>query len=245
MLNKYIKQCAVCNKSTLKFLMITKDGNYICNKCKNEIYKYNDKLYSYSIEELKESIKNQTNVENTKHLNSSENSIIENKVISPLLHTKNYKLSGVTFQNEEGKDIQEEIKKILREYVSNGLIEKDDMFCGYTNSDIKDMDIIVSQYEDIPFGCKLKKDTFEDKPCVKVYIKRADDTYTHIGYIPKKNKQIQEVIDILNTYDSITLILYITGGKMKRCRVETDDEYNEKFYVETIDLTYGFELFIE
>lgn len=160
--------------------------------------------------------------------------------------TKNYKLSGVTFKNEDKKDIQKEIRKILRKYVSEGFINKNDMYLGYDNSDIKDMDISVSQYEDIPFNAKLKKDIFDNKPCIKVYIENADkNSYTHVGYIPKKNKQIEEVIAILDNNSDISLTLYITGGKTKRCRIETDDDYNEKFYVETIDLTYGFVLFIE
>lgn len=70
-------------------------------------------------------------------------------------------------------------------------------------------------------------------------------TYTHIGYIPQKNKQIQEVIDIMDNNKNIKLTLYVTGGKNKRCRIETDDDYNEKYYVETVELTYGFNLFIE
>ena len=159
---------------------------------------------------------------------------------------KSYKLSGVTYDNEDGKNIQDIIPKILRKYVSEGFISKDDMYLGYDNSDIKDMDIVVSQYEDIPFKAKLKKDIWQEKPCVKVYIENADQsTYTHIGYIPKKNKQIQEVLTIMENNENIKTTLYITGGKNKRCRVETDDEYNEKYYVETIDLTYGFNLFIE
>ena len=159
---------------------------------------------------------------------------------------KSYKLSGVTYNNENGKDIQKEIAKILRKYVAEEIIDKDDMYLGYENSDIKDMDIIVSQYEDIAFDAKIKKDFFDGKPCVKVYIKNADkETYTHIGYIPQKNKQIQEVIDIMDNNKNIELTLYVTGGKNKRCRIETDDDYNEKYYVETVELTYGFNLFIK
>lgn len=33
-----------------------------------------------------------------------------------LVHTVNFKVAGVTFNNEEGKDIQKQIKKILNEY---------------------------------------------------------------------------------------------------------------------------------
>lgn len=159
---------------------------------------------------------------------------------------KEYKLAGVTYKNEDNKDIQKEIKKILREYINEGIIDKEDMFLGYTNSDIKDMAIEVSQYEDITFNAKLKEDIFENKPCVKVYIERADgQTYTHIGYIPKRYNQIQEVIDILNNYNNIKLNLYIVGGKIKECQIDYDDDYNEKFYVETTELDYGFRLFIE
>lgn len=44
---------------------------------------------------------------------------------------KSYKLSGVTYNNENGKDIQKEIAKILRKYVAEGIIDKDDMYLGY------------------------------------------------------------------------------------------------------------------
>lgn len=160
--------------------------------------------------------------------------------------TKEYKLAGVTYKNEDGKDIQKEIKKILREYVSDEIITKDEMYGGYSNSEIKDMDISVSQYEDISFDAKLKEDIFEDSPCVKVYIKRSDyTTFTHIGYIPKKYKQIQEVLDIIHNYENIKLTLYVVGGKIKESKVETDDEYKERFYVDTIELDYGFRLYIE
>ena len=159
---------------------------------------------------------------------------------------KEYKIAGVTFKNENKKDIQKEIKKILREYIAEGYIDKDDMYLGYTNADIKDMALEVSQYEDIEFDAKIKEDFFDNKPCVKVYIKRADGvTYTHIGYIPKKYKQIEEVLDILNNHEIKSTKLYVVGGNIKECEIEYDDEYKEHFYVETKSLDYGLRLFIE
>ena len=178
--------------------------------------------------------------------NFSEKTFSENNITDTVTSTKEYKIAGVTFNNEDGKDIQKELKKILKEYVENEIIDKEDMFLGYTSSDIKDMELEVSQYEDISFEAKLEEAIFENKPCVKVYMQRADrKTYTHIGYIPKRYNQIQEVIDILHNYENIQLTLYVVGGKIKKCEVEYDDEYNEKFFVETITLDYGLRLFIE
>lgn len=158
---------------------------------------------------------------------------------------KEYKIAGVTFKNENNKDIQKEIKKILREYIKEDYIDKDDMFLGYSNSDIKEMTIdSVSQYEDIEFDVKLKEDVFEDRPCIKVYMKRVDNSYTHVGYIQKRYNQINEVLDIINNYEIQEMKLNVVGGKIKKCEIETDDEYNEHFYVDTIQLDYGLRLFI-
>lgn len=184
--------------------------------------------------------------ESSSNSNNINNAVLENTIETNKALTKEYKIAGVTYNNENEKSIQKEISKILREYVQDGSIDKEDMYLGYTTSDIKDMDLEVSQYEDIPFNAKLEESTFENKPCVKVYMQRADgQTYTHVGYIQKRYNQIQEVIDILHNYKDIKLTLYVVGGKIKKCKMDYDDEYNEKFYVETITLDYGLRLFIE
>lgn len=182
-----------------------------------------------------------------KFSNLSQNINVEPDVLSyKEKNTKEYKIAGVTFENENGKDIQKEIKKILREYISEGLIDKEDMYGGYTNSEIKEMDIEVSQFEDISFNAILKEATFENQPCVKVYMERADkNTYTHVGYIPKRYNQIQEVIGILHNNSDINLELYVVGGKIKQCETEIDDDYEEKITIETIELDYGLRLYVE
>lgn len=181
---------------------------------------------------------------------TSNSTSINDTILEETVETTNtmreYKIAGVTHNNENGKNIQKEISKILREYVQSGFIDRSNMYLGYSSADIKDMDLEVSQYEDIPFKAKLEESTFDDKPCVKVYIQRADgETYTHVGYIQKRYDQIQEVINILHNYKDISLTLYIVGGKIKKCEIDYDDEYNEKFYIETINLDYGLRLLIK
>lgn len=224
MLNSQNKKCFICNNTHSIKNMLERDNIYMCDDCYNKllVYTKKDSLINYSIEDLKKIS------------------------LKQYVFTKQYKIAGTTFNNENNKDIQKELKKILKEYINEGYINKDDMYLGYSTSDIKNMDLEVSQFEDIKFNAKLKEDIFENKPCIKVYIKRADNiTYTHIGYIPKRYNQIEEVSEIINNYHIKELSLYIVGGTIKKCQVEEDDEYNEHFYVETISLDYGLRLFIE
>lgn len=197
-------------------------------------------------------VKKKSNYENlesseTNNLNFSNNTQEDksyNEQINPLL--KEYKIAGVTYENEEGKNIQTLIKKIINEYVKAEEITKDDMYLGYSNSEIKEFDLEVSQYEDIVFNAKIEEAVFDNKPCVKVYMQRADkETYTHVGYIPNKYNQIEEVLDIMKNNQIIKVYLNVVGGKIKTCEIEEDDEYNEHYYIETSTLDYGLRLFIE
>ena len=160
---------------------------------------------------------------------------------------KTYKIAGVLYKNEENKEIQKELKKILSEYIDEEIITLDDMYLGYSTEEIKRDELEVSQYEDITFEAKLEQSIFEDEPCIKVYILRADEeTYTHVGYIPKKNNQIQEVINILKTKEDVIYNLTVVGGKIRKgisdYNVYTD---KEKYYIENTTLDYGLRLHLK
>lgn len=145
-----------------------------------------------------------------------------------------FNVKGVTFENEDGKNIQKLIKKELRELKENGLINE--KYEGYTNSEIKEMDLNVQKYSAVTFNVKVKEDIFEEKPCIKIYIEKLDGDYIHIGYLPKK--LLKEYNQFKQHNEEITGVAELTGGKYKHCRYYEED-YEEKVEVETVELDYG------
>lgn len=145
-----------------------------------------------------------------------------------------FKVKGVTFANEEGKDIQKIIKKELRELQENGLI--DEKYEGYSNREIKEMDLNVQEYSDVVFNVKVKEDVFEEKPCIKIYIEKLDGDYVHVGYMPKK--LLKEYNQLKYSLNEVIGIAELTGGKYKHC-VYYEEDYEEKEEIETVELDYG------
>lgn len=157
-----------------------------------------------------------------------------------LLNTINFKVAGVTFHNEEGKDIQKEIKKILSEYKRNDYFGE--LYGGYSNSEIKEMDLNVSQYEGYKFPAKLVGDEYNGEECFKIYFKTYNDKYIHVGYAPKD--KMDELVNWL-TKENINVqgTLEVIGGKYKYCELYEED-YEEKERVSTTELTYGIEILL-
>lgn len=158
-----------------------------------------------------------------------------------LLHSINFKVAGVTFKNEDGKNIQKEIKEILNEYKKNNYF--DELYGGYTNEEIKELDLNVSQFEGYEFPAKLVGDEYNGEECFKIYFKTYDDKYIHIGYAPREN--ITELAEWftkenVNVKGNLTII----GGKYKHCELYEED-YEEKERVAIKELTYGIEVQLE
>lgn len=155
-----------------------------------------------------------------------------------LLKRMVFRVSGVTFKNEEGKDIQKEIIKVLNEYKANNYF--DELYGGYTNSEIKEMDLNVCQYEGYKFPAKIAGDEYNGENCFKIYFKTYNDDYIHIGYAPKKN--LEELTEWL-TKENVKVKgnLSIVGGKYKYCELYEED-YEEKERVAIKELTYGIEI---
>lgn len=148
-----------------------------------------------------------------------------------------FKVAGVTFENDEGKDIQKIIKSEVNELRQSGLI--DEQYEGYTNAEIKEMDLNVQQYEYKDFDVKLEETTFKDKPCIKIYIKKCDGDYVHIGYMPQNLIKSYKELERIST--SIDGKAELIGGNYKHSNiVETD--YEEKEIIEIEELTYGLEV---
>lgn len=158
-----------------------------------------------------------------------------------LLHSIEFKVAGVTYENEEGRDIQKEIKKILNEYKRNDYF--DELYDGYTNSEIKEMDLHVSEYEGCKFPAKIVGDEYKGEECFKIYFKTYNDEYVHIGYSPKDS--IEELIEWLSKENiKVDGTLEIIGGKYKYCELYEED-YEEKERVATKELTYGIKILLK
>lgn len=156
-----------------------------------------------------------------------------------LVNKIDFKVKGVTYDNEENKDIQKEIKRILKEYKKNEYF--DELYGGYTNKEIIEMDLNVSEYEGYKFPAKLVGDEYNGEECIKVYIKAHDDSYVHIGYVPKD--ELEEIAEWITRSDlrcdgNISII----GGRYKHCEIEENDEYEEVEKVVVEELTYGIEV---
>ena len=153
---------------------------------------------------------------------------------SVIYETLNFNVKGVTFNNEEGKNIQNEIRKIFLEYEKNGCFEK---YSGYADSEIKEFGSDVSEFEDAKIEMKLKEDVFEGKSCIKVYIKRYDDSYCHVGYIPAN--LVKKYLKLKKDYKEIKQEIRLVGGK---CKTVEYDILTDKPNIEILELNYGFEV---
>lgn len=155
-----------------------------------------------------------------------------------LVHTISFNVKGVTLKNEEGNDIQKEIKNILKEYKNNNYF--DSLYGGYTNNDIKEMDLNISEYEGYSFPAKLVGDEYEGEECIKIYFKTYNDDYIHVGYAPKNTlAEISEWI----TKEGIKKEgkLEVIGGRYKHTEI-IEEDYEEKEKIVTEELTYGLEI---
>ena len=149
-----------------------------------------------------------------------------------------FKVKGVTFQNEDNEDIQKEIKRILKEYKNNGYF--DELYGGYTDKEIVEMDLNVSEYEGYSFPVKLVGDEYNGEDCLKIYFKTYDDKYVHVGYAPKE--KINDISEWISKKDlRIDGKLNIVGGKYKYAEIYEED-YEEKERVVKQELTYGIEI---
>ena len=155
-----------------------------------------------------------------------------------LVNTITFNVKGVTFKNENNKDIQKEIKRVLKEYKDNDYFGE--LYGGYTNKEIMEMDLNVSEYEGYTFPAKLVGDEHNGEECLKIYIKTYNDEYVHIGYAPKK--EIEDIATWL-TKENIKVDgeLCVVGGKYKHLEIYEED-YEEKERVAIHELTYGIQV---
>lgn len=156
---------------------------------------------------------------------------------TPNNHAITFNVAGVTFDNEEGKDIQTLLRRVAKAIAR----EKDiPAYAGMTNSEILEYYGEVSEFEDVEFGeyilFEKEPDNEYDKNAIKVVVKLEDKKH-HIGYVPKKyNVQLNKLLDT----DLITdITANFVGGKIKE--VDYDFE-KDKDVVVIKELTLGVEI---
>lgn len=139
----------------------------------------------------------------------------------------NFKVKNITHLNDEGKDTQKMIKRIVHDFC-----EDDEKWEGFSNADIKESDLYVQEYP-CNFDIKLEYGEYEEKERLKVFIKDVEDEWHNVGIVPPSIvKEYEE-----KKKDAIRISMYgeLTGGKIKK-----SVNYGES--VEIVELTYGIEI---
>ena len=142
-----------------------------------------------------------------------------------LVHKLNFKVAGVTFENEDGNDIQAEFKRIVNEYKRYGEIDETQLYGGATNQEIKEGEYEVDELDGIAFEGRIEEGIFENEICYKVYLKDVKGAYIHIGYVPRR--KIEELHKCLSENLNVKSTFYIIGGKFKSGedgKVVTDED---------------------
>lgn len=159
---------------------------------------------------------------------------MQNNIDEKIFEQIDFNVKGITFKNEEGKDIQDEIRKTLLEYERYGSFEK---YGGYTNEEIKEFVNEVAEFEDAEIEIALKEDVYEEKPCIKVYLKKYNNSYYHIGYMPKD--LVKKYLKLKKDFKEYKISANLVGGKIKQLEY---DVVTDKEKVEIVDLDYGVEV---
>lgn len=151
-----------------------------------------------------------------------------------------FRVAGVTFENDKGKDIQSLLHKIGRAIAKE---EDIPLYSGLTNSEIIEHGCEVAEFEDVFLGDYI---TFEkdptnkhDKNAIKVFVNMPNGERHHIGHVPKDiNVKVGELMDSKSIK---SIDAYFVGGKIKE--VDYDDE-KDKEVVVVKELTLGVEITI-
>lgn len=148
-----------------------------------------------------------------------------------------FNVSGVTFENDKGKEIQPLLRRIAREIAKEQDVES---YGGWTNKDILEFMAEASEFEDVMFGdyvsFEKEPDNEFDQNAIKV-MANLNEKQFHIGYVPKEyNVQVCKLLDN-DLIDKVTASF--VGGKTKK--VDYDFE-KDKDVVVINELTLGVEI---
>ncbi|WP_368657612.1 HIRAN domain-containing protein [Metabacillus halosaccharovorans] len=150
-----------------------------------------------------------------------------------------FNVAGVTFENDNNKEIQPLLRRIARQIAKDNDIES---YAGYTNAEILEYVESVSEFEDLECGdyIRFEKDPNNefDENAIKVVID-LDGKKHHIGHVPKKENV--KIGSLLDSDSDLDISANFVGGKIKE--VEYDFE-KDKDVVITNELTLGLEITI-
>lgn len=126
-----------------------------------------------------------------------------------------FRVKGTSYSNENGEKRQEIIQRVINTYVENERIDKDELYDGNTNKDIKDYGLKVWIYEGIYFPAKLKKSKFNNENCIEVYLINYYKSKKKVGYIPK------DLVDTMwkDVNEDEEIPVKILGGKRKEYNI--------------------------
>lgn len=145
-----------------------------------------------------------------------------------------FKVKGTSYCNEDGEKRQEIIQKVIKTYIDNESIEKEELYDGNTNKDIKDYDLKVSIYEGIPFLAKLKKNKYKDENCIEVYLLDYYKNPKMVGYVPKE--LVSSIFDDIDEDEEI--LAEIVGGKYKEYDILEDKVVIDDMGIYGIKINY-------
>lgn len=145
-----------------------------------------------------------------------------------------FKVKDITHENEKGKNIQKILNRELKYAYECGIIGE--KYEGYTNQEIKELDLSVAEYSNVKFNVQLREGLIDGKIRMKVYIEKINGEYVHVGIMPPS--LVKEYNEKLRKSNQIRGIAELTGGKNKCCRWY-EENYKEKCEIQTKELNYG------
>ena len=149
-----------------------------------------------------------------------------------------FKIVGEFFDNEDGVNRQKRIKQVIQHYRKNRVLNEE-LYGGYSNKEIIEYYISVSEFEDIAFEGELKEYDYKGERAFAIYIKDTDNEIYQVGNIGRKD--LDNFIDIIENHEILDTKLYLTGGKIKE--VEYDSEKDKEIVI-IKNLDYGVEITI-
>lgn len=232
--------CSFChtnlNLLTCKSRLELKDG-WICSKCVKKIGGWNSvKRKKTTVNDIKKAIDIKTSSPiSSQNTNSKQNNINKH---SEKVFT--FKVSGVSFDDDTGKNRQTIIKHIIKqgikmEYLTayNDISNKE-MIEDYINPNY----YVAGQYIK---STKLETSKYNNEEAIKVYISDYEDNYYHIGWVP--HDDIYKVLTILQSNNTIKIYSEFIGGKYKEIWY---DDINDQEKIKTnTDLSYGIKVIIK
>ena len=149
-----------------------------------------------------------------------------------------FRVAGVTKTNDQGKDIQDLLKRIAAGYKKNEYIQS---WNGYTKKEALEYGMEGSEFDEQTISriIRLEREpqNIHDPNAIKVFIKDVNDGEHHVGYIRKENTD--EVIALTHNKDITGISVEFTGGKNRT--IEYDDVADNEYFVED-ELTRGLKL---